>query len=176
MRGNKKEVYNSIVNANIGDLINMEYKGKNYNLTIVDTLQQQGYKKGINFDTVFDNVTCQIFIEKLTDIKPYKTPKHNIKVGDIFYHSWGYEQTNIDFYQVVAITAKTVSIREIKGVADKHDSLQLRGETKPLKDSFADDKIIRKTPYLLDGAWNLNFDYGIGRLWEGESVSFTYYA
>ncbi len=47
MRGNKKEVYNSIVNANIGDLINMEYKGKNYNLAIVDALQQQGYKKGI---------------------------------------------------------------------------------------------------------------------------------
>ncbi len=44
MRGNKKEVYNSIVNTKIGDLINMEYKGKNYNLTMVDTLQQQGYK------------------------------------------------------------------------------------------------------------------------------------
>lgn len=176
MRGNKKEVYNSIVNANIGDLINMEYKGKNYNLTMVDALQQQGYKKGIDFDTVFNNATCQMFIKKLTNIKPYKTPKHNIKVDDIFYHSWGYEQTNIDFYQVIAVTAKTVSIREIKGVADKYDNLQLRGETKPLKDSFVNDKIIRKTPYLLDGTWNLNFEYGIGRLWGGETVSFTCYA
>ena len=57
MRGNKKEVYNSIVNTKIGDLINMEYKGKNYNLTMVDTLQQQGYKKGIDFDTVYDYIT-----------------------------------------------------------------------------------------------------------------------
>ena len=176
MRGNKKEVYNSIVNTKIGDLINMEYKGKNYNLTMVDTLQQQGYKKGIDFDTVFNNVTCQMFIKKLTSIKPYKTLKHNIKVGDIFYHSWGYEQTNIDFYQVIAVTAKTVSIKEIKGVVDKYDNSQLRGEIKPLKDSFVDDKTIRKTPYLLDNAWNLNFDYGIGRLWRGETVSFTCYA
>lgn len=28
------------------------------------------------------------------------------KVGDIFYTSWGYEQTNIEFYQVVKATPK----------------------------------------------------------------------
>lgn len=37
------------------------------------------------------------------------------KVGDILYDSWGYDQTNIDFYEVVALTAKTVTIREIAG-------------------------------------------------------------
>jgi len=28
----------------------------------------------------------------------------NVKVGAIFYASWGYEQTNIDFLKVVALT------------------------------------------------------------------------
>jgi hypothetical protein len=38
----------------------------------------------------------------------------NVKVGDIFVDSWGYEQTNVDFYQVVAKpSAKTVVVREI---------------------------------------------------------------
>lgn len=38
----------------------------------------------------------------------------NVKVGDIFVDSWGYEQTNLDFYQVVAKpSAKTVIVREI---------------------------------------------------------------
>ena len=38
----------------------------------------------------------------------------NVKVGDLFVDSWGYEQTQVDLYQVVAKpTAKTVIVREI---------------------------------------------------------------
>lgn len=37
-----------------------------------------------------------------------------IKVGDIFYTSWGYEQTNINLFQVVALKGKTqVIIKEV---------------------------------------------------------------
>ena len=39
--------------------------------------------------------------------------KHGFVVGDILYSSWGYEQTNIEFYEIVATTAKTVTFREI---------------------------------------------------------------
>ena len=38
---------------------------------------------------------------------------HTYKIGDIFYSSWGYDQTNINFYQVTAVTSKAVKIREI---------------------------------------------------------------
>jgi hypothetical protein len=38
---------------------------------------------------------------------------NNLQVGDILHYSWGWEQTNCQFYQVTARTAKTVSIREI---------------------------------------------------------------
>jgi hypothetical protein len=34
-------------------------------------------------------------------------------VGDIFYSKWGYDQTNLDYYQVVKTTAKTVALRKI---------------------------------------------------------------
>lgn len=34
-------------------------------------------------------------------------------VGDILVSSWGYDQTNIDYYQVIAVTASSVRIREI---------------------------------------------------------------
>ena len=41
---------------------------------------------------------------------------NNVKVGDIFVDSWGYEQTQVDFYEVVAKpTAKTVVVRPIAG-------------------------------------------------------------
>ena len=35
------------------------------------------------------------------------------KVGDILYDSWGYDQTNIDYYEVVRTTKASVWIRSI---------------------------------------------------------------
>lgn len=41
--------------------------------------------------------------------------KHSeIKVNDIFYSSWGYDQTNISFYKVVKKTAKTCTLLEVE--------------------------------------------------------------
>lgn len=38
---------------------------------------------------------------------------HDYKVGDILYSSWGYDQTNIDFYEVVGVTSKSIKIRKV---------------------------------------------------------------
>lgn len=35
------------------------------------------------------------------------------EVGDILYSSWGYDQTNIDFYKIVRATDKSVWIQKI---------------------------------------------------------------
>ena len=37
----------------------------------------------------------------------------HFQVGDIVYNSWGYEQTNIDFYLVTAVKNKTIEVRAI---------------------------------------------------------------
>ncbi|MEM9515414.1 MAG: hypothetical protein AAGA42_11220 [Actinomycetota bacterium] len=46
--------------------------------------------------------------------KTANTTTHNIEVGDLFYGSWGYDQTNIDFYEVIRVTAKKVEIQPIR--------------------------------------------------------------
>lgn len=38
---------------------------------------------------------------------------HGLKPGDIMVCSWGYDQTNIDFYQITEVRGKSVVIREI---------------------------------------------------------------
>ena len=38
---------------------------------------------------------------------------HGVEVGDIFVSSWGYDQTNISYYQVLKVSRKMVAIREI---------------------------------------------------------------
>jgi hypothetical protein len=45
-----------------------------------------------------------------------KAAPHNLQLGAIFYASWGYDQTNVDFYQVTAVLGpRMVEIREIAG-------------------------------------------------------------
>ena len=38
---------------------------------------------------------------------------HGYKVGDVLYASWGYEQTNLDFFQVVAATEHSIRVKEV---------------------------------------------------------------
>lgn len=38
---------------------------------------------------------------------------HGFNVGDILYASWGYEQTNLDFFKVVKATEKSIRIIEV---------------------------------------------------------------
>lgn len=46
--------------------------------------------------------------------KVEKANKYGVKVGDIFEASWGYDQTNVDFFQVVALCGEQ-SVR-VRGV------------------------------------------------------------
>ena len=39
--------------------------------------------------------------------------RRSLRVGDILYSSWGWEQTNIDFYQVIAIRGSAVDLRQL---------------------------------------------------------------
>ena len=38
--------------------------------------------------------------------------KHGVKVGQFFTSSWGYDQTNVDFYKVVAVTPAGVKVQK----------------------------------------------------------------
>lgn len=41
---------------------------------------------------------------------------HGLQVGDILYSSWGYDQTNVNWYEVVGVpTEKMILVREIEG-------------------------------------------------------------
>lgn len=46
--------------------------------------------------------------------------KQAVKVGDIFFTSWGYDQTNVEFYKVVRCTDKTVWVQETGQVRSDH--------------------------------------------------------
>ena len=43
-----------------------------------------------------------------------KTAPHTLAVGDILYSSWGYSMTIVNWYQVIAVTPKMVTVAEIR--------------------------------------------------------------
>ncbi len=46
--------------------------------------------------------------------KAEKVNKYGVKVGDLFEMSWGYEQTNVDFFQVITLVGESsVRVREV---------------------------------------------------------------
>lgn len=58
------------------------------------------------------------------------------KVGDILRCSWGYDQTNVDWYQVIAVTKASVKIRAIASkLVEDNGSTTL---VAPCKGSFLD--------------------------------------
>ncbi len=62
-------------------------------------------------------------------------PQDQIKVGDVLYTSWGYEQTNIDAYQVVSLIGKrTIELREI--ACERREDLHMQGECTPVRGAF----------------------------------------
>ena len=61
--------------------------------------------------------------EKQKRLEQRKAYQHTLKVGDILYSSWGYDQTNIDFYEVVKVNSpKTVTLRQIGSRFTKTDT------------------------------------------------------
>ena len=68
-------------------------------------------------------------------------PNDKYELGDVFSTSWGYEQTNVNFYQVVAKKGKsTLVFKEITGVIVSQDS-SMSGKKAPKVDEFKNDKM-----------------------------------
>ena len=105
----------------------------------------------------------------------YQVP---FKPGDIIYNSWGYDQTNIDFYQVTRCTKSSVFIRPIKAEYASDGGCDMSSYIKPIKDGFIEGKEeIRKQIQWYDGNTYVKFEFGGCSRWqEGQEVYCSWYA
>jgi len=108
------------------------------------------------------------------------TEKHPFKVDDIFYDTWGYEQTNVDFYQITRTTEKSIWMREI-GREIVASTGFMQGKVMPIKGAFTGEEK-RKTPLDYgstneDNGFFISSKHGWITKWkEGEEIHFTSYA
>ena len=104
------------------------------------------------------------------EVEARKIP-HDFKVGDILCSTWGYDQTNVDFYQVVRIVStQTIEVRQIKSDL-KQGSHFMIGTATPLMDHFVGETFQRRP----DQGYVRLTSFSGARRWDGKPVEWTAY-
>jgi hypothetical protein len=76
------------------------------------------------------------------------------KVGDIVVNSWGYEQTNVEFYKVIEVLPKSINVIEIGSEFIKSNGLSpMAGRVIPVPDKIVGDK-----PFILRLKMSKSYD------------------
>jgi hypothetical protein len=86
---------------------------------------------------------CYASVKIKAEHKAAANAPHTLKEGDILVSSWGYEQANVDFYQVVGVKGRNVHLREIAA-----ESIEATGHMSDrviaLKDRFVGDVMVKR--------------------------------
>jgi hypothetical protein len=98
-----------------------------------------------------------------------------LDVGAILVNTWGWEQTNVDFYEVVKRTEKSVTIRKIAREIDDYNAYEMSGFATPKKGEYIEDAI-RKTVVGAGVDCHIKFKHGGCSLWDGAPKRYTTYA
>lgn len=100
-------------------------------------------------------------------------PKANINKGDIYFSTWGYEQTNVDFYRIIDVLPNSVRYVELNNRRVSVDHNGMSGTVVP--DVIADD-VVRTSRLRVDGNGNCGFkprSYCTATKWDGEPVCYS---
>lgn len=111
---------------------------------------------------------------KATIAAERKTYRHDYKAGEILVSSWGYDQTNVEFYEVTATTERTVTLRPIaQASVDDPGEAPMTGKTTARPGEFiGEPETFRPTSA---GGFKLN-SYKWARRWDGKPAYFSTYA
>jgi len=102
-----------------------------------------------------------------------------LKPGDIITESWGYDQTNINFYQVIDVLGRcTVMIQEINGITTETGFMC--GNKVPVPGDFLPGSVMMKKRvqpgHLSSGERIAIRSYSSGHKWDGKPEHCSWYA
>ena len=98
---------------------------------------------------------------------------NSFEKDDILYSTWGYEQTNVDFYQIVDKTEKCVIIRQIACKRIEKEAGFMSEYLIPVKDQFIGEPMRKKVNYK---DWINLTSYSGASKWDGKEILSTNYA
>lgn len=110
------------------------------------------------------------------ETKTKRMQPHTLKIGDILDSSWGYDQTNVDYYQVTRIVGPhTVELREIcaESVQDSGYRHGMADRCLPVRDAFKSEPFTKRTSYQNSVSIS---SYRHASLWDGKDNYRSWYA
>ncbi|MFL6285719.1 MAG: hypothetical protein ACJ74Q_21485 [Pyrinomonadaceae bacterium] len=128
------------------------------------------------------------YIESRRKVEEYKAERnaqrrgfqHSYKVGDVLHYSWGYEQTNCEFYQVTATTPGTVTMREIAqdAVPDSQQAHGMAENRVARRGVFLEksEALTKRVRYSESGPGYVSMKHGCCSLWDGRPKYCSWYA
>ena len=129
-------------------LVCKAYRGKakkpfmNYKYKTIERLKQ-----AVNENILACNKNHEIKLkQKELSAERLAQFRETLQVGDILSTCWGYEQTNVEFYQVVSKKGAFCEVREI--AKRSHDTAYMQSEVSPRQNQFIGEAIKKK---ILDG-------------------------
>ena len=124
------------------------------------------------------------FIKDQTENRAYKANQkaerseaqkipHTLVVGSILASSWGYDQTNVDFYQVTrVVSGATVEVRKIASQEASDGAQSMTGRVVAVKDKFVGEP----KQYRVRHNGVKIASYARASLWDGKPMYVSHYA
>ncbi len=121
---------------------------------------------------------CQWFIARRLNHVRYQAKRRAetnkaraLKAGDILSSSWGYDQTNVDFFQVTALVGKTmVEVRPISKESVTETGY-MQGKCTAAKDQFTGDA----TRHRVTDGTRVKIGHRHASLWDGKPKHWSSY-
>lgn len=100
-------------------------------------------KKPLHYYNFRNNSSLEAFVDKmkqgadkreemaLADKKAIAEFELNINVGDVYVSSWGYDQTNVDFYKVTAVKGKKITFQQIGFYSEENSEYYMSDRVLP---------------------------------------------
>jgi len=80
-----------------------------------------------------------------------KSYRHSFQVGDLLHYSWGYDQTNCEYYQVTRVSNASVWIRRISSESVPGSAGFMSESVRPVPDAFLkNEPELRKRPQFYE--------------------------
>lgn len=164
---------NEISNGKITVKVKYDAEWQEYRCQLIVDGLHQGENTDYHTDDYADALsTAQAMLKEAQK----KSHLHTLKTGAIIYNSWGYDQTNIDFYQVVKATKCFVTLRPIEAEKISDGPQTMTGKATAKKDHFTSEEATRHKAYFYFGGNCVNFQYGGGGEWDGKPKRYSTYA
>lgn len=97
-------------------------------------------------------------------------PKSSVEPGAVFVRSWGYEQTNIDFFMVKSVKGQFAQVVPVKSYVSPMNEYMTCENLPSFEES---GKPFRKKIFFFGGQPYMK---EVGSLWDGKPMKSTHYA